>query len=517
MTSAGFPIELLSPREMAEADRLASTTTASFALMERAGRQAADTASRRLGDPNGRRILVLCGPGNNGGDGYVVAQKLRDAGCEVVVASPVEPAQLKGDAARAAAQWCGPVVDLHEADFDGQDLVVDALYGAGLARVLDDATQAIIARANEWRRRSGKPLLAIDLPSGIDGASGAIKGAAIEASDCVTFFRLKPGHLLLPGRVHCGRLMLADIGIRPDVLATIAPQTWLNAPALWRARLRVPSLAGHKYARGHAVVMSGPIAQTGAARLAARGALRVGAGLVTVATPAEALPVHAVALTAIMTRIVDDAATLGELLADARKNAIVLGPGLGVHEETRALVHAALAPVAADADRRHVVLDADALASFADGPAALFTAIRDGGHTVVLTPHDGEFAKLFGSLVDVTLPKPERTRTAAKLSGATVLLKGPDTVVAHPDGRASIAMSDAPWLATAGSGDVLAGMVTGLLAQGTPAFEAASIAVWMHAEAGRRFGPGLIAEDIPETLPSVLRDLYALAEPQAGS
>ena len=506
-----FPIELLSPREMAEADRLASATTPSYDLMERAGLEATKVALRLIGNTPTGRVLLLCGPGNNGGDGYVIARRLLEVGWEVSVAASIEPALLKGDAAMAAAKWCGSVLPLDQASFDGQDLVVDALFGAGLARAVGGSVAYAIVRANAWQRGCGKPLLAIDMPSGIDGATGEARGTAIEASDCVTFFRLKPGHILMPGRVHCGRLALADIGISPNVLETIAPRTWLNTPELWRARLRVPTLAGHKYGRGHAVVVSGPIAQTGAARLAARGALRAGAGLVTVATPAEALPVHAAALTAVMTRVADGASELGALLADPRKNAVGLGPGLGVGQGTRALVHVALAPVTAahQASRRAVVLDADALTSFADRPEALFAAIRDGGHTVVLTPHDGEFAKLFGSTLDITRSKPERTRAAAKASGATVLLKGPDTVVAHPDGRASIAMSDAPWLATAGSGDVLAGMVAGLLAQDMPAFEAASAAVWMHAEAARRFGPGLISEDLPEALPGVLRDLFS--------
>ena len=498
---------------MAEADRLAAAAMASFDLMERAGLEATKAALWCLGDTPSRRVLVLCGPGNNGGDGYVVARRLREAGCEVDVAALADRAKLTGDAGLAAATWSASVAALADADFERQDLVVDALFGAGLAREISGDARAAIERANTWRRKWGRPLLAIDVPSGVDGATGEVRGTAIEASDCVTFFRLKPGHVLMPGRVCCGALVLADIGIPPDVLETIAPRTWLNTPELWSARLQVPTLAGHKYARGHAIVMSGPIAQTGAARLAARGALRVGAGLVTVATPAEALPVHAAALTAIMTRVADGASQLGALLADPRKNAVVLGPGLGVGEPTRASVLAALARRETADGATHpppgraVVLDADALTSFADGPQALFTAIRDGGHAVVLTPHDGEFAKLFGSTLDVSKSKPERTRTAAVASGATVLLKGPDTVVAHPDGRASIAMSDAPWLATAGSGDVLAGMVAGLLAQEMPAFEAASAAVWMHAEAARRFGPGLISEDIPDALPGVLRDL----------
>jgi hydroxyethylthiazole kinase-like uncharacterized protein yjeF len=265
----------------------------------------------------------------------------------------------------------------------------------------------------------------------------------------------------------------------------------------------VPRLDGHKYARGHAVVVSGPQAATGAARLSARAALRAGAGLVTVASPSDALAVNAAALTAIMVRAVDDRAQFGEMLSDVRFNACVIGPGAGVGERTRELVLEALT------GPRNVVLDADALTSFADESDKLFAAIGIARESqVVLTPHAGEFARLFKGLDDPALSKLERTRAAARESGAVVLLKGPDTVVASPDGRASIAANAPPWLATAGSGDVLAGMIAGFLAQHVPAFEAASMAVWLHGEAARAFGPGLIAEDLPEMLPEVLRDLY---------
>ena len=504
-----FPQELLLPSEMAEADRLAAANVPSLALMEQAGAAIADLVLDLVRES--RRILILCGPGNNGGDGYVAARRLLDRGCEVTVATSVDRAMLKGDAAAAAALWTGVLVPLELASFVGRDLVVDALFGAGLARAVEGETKAAIERANAWRRNGGGPLLAVDVPSGIDGATGQLRGIAIEASDCVTFFRLKPGHVLMPGRIHCGTLRLVDIGIEASVLSTIRPQASLNTPDLWQRHLPVPSLAGHKYARGHTVIASGPIAQTGAARLAARGALRAGAGLVTVATPAAALPIHAAALTAIMTRVTDDAAEFAEILADPRKNAVAMGPGLGTGEGTCALVHAALSSTSgrAGGEPRAIVLDADALTSFADRPRELFGAISSSHHAVVLTPHDGEFAKLFGSVMEMSRPKLERTRAAAVASGATVVLKGPDTVVAHPDGRASIAMSDAPWLATAGSGDVLAGIIAGLLAQAMPPFEAASAGVWMHAEAARRFGPGLISEDLPDGLPSVLSDLFA--------
>ncbi len=317
--------------------------------------------------------------------------------------------------------------------------------------------------------------------------------------------------------MHCGEVSLADIGIPESVLATIKPQTFANGPALWGAHFPRPHIDGHKYKRGHALVLSGSVAHTGAARLAARGALRAGAGLVTVATPSDALPVHAAALTAIMTRVCDSAADLSELLTDARKNAVVMGPGLGVGEATRELVLTALTQPSQN-EPRALVLDADALTSFAGEAMKLAAAIKASGKSVVLTPHDGEFAQLFsakeGELRDhprvellASPSKLDRTRAGAALMGAVLLLKGADTVVADPAGRASINYGAPAWLATAGSGDVLSGIIGGLLAQAMPAFEAASAGVWLHAAAASEFGPGLIAEDIPEYLPPVLRRL----------
>ena len=290
-----------------------------------------------------------------------------------------------------------------------------------------------------------------------------------------------------------------DIGITDSVLETIRPMTFANEPALWLAQYPWPKPESHKYARGHAVVVSGPLWSTGAARLGARGALRVGAGLVTVASPREALTVNAAQLTAVMVREADDARALTQLLADQRKNAVLIGPGVGVGERTKAMVLASLASQAA------VVLDADALTTFAGDQGALFSAIRSRDAPVVLTPHDGEFARLFGDLA--SYPKIYRARVAAVRSGAIVVLKGSDTVVAAPDGTAAINATTNPWLATAGTGDVLGGMALGLLAQGMLGFAGASAAVWMHGAAAKAFGPGLIAEDLPEMLPSVLRDL----------
>ena len=349
-------------------------------------------------------------------------------------------------------------------------------------------------------------VVAVDLPSGVNGTTGAIMGAAVKAARTVTFFRRKTGHLLLPGRLHCGVLQVADIGIPASVLDAIKPAAFVNRPALWGRSFPAPRADGHKYSRGHAVVVSGGLSTTGAARLAARGALRAGAGLVTIASPREALNINAATSLAVMVRPVDGPAELTAFLADKRRNAVVLGPGGGVGPAMREQVAAALAATAA------VVLDADALSSFAgdaDGLASLIA--KRAGAATILTPHEGEFARLFKAIHEDhhVLTKLEKTRLAARTIRATVLLKGPDTVVASPDGRASIADNAPPTLATAGSGDVLAGIIAGLIAQGMPAFEAASAAVWLHGDAANDFGPGLIAEDLSEALPAVYRRLLA--------
>jgi len=377
----------------------------------------------------------------------------------------------------------------------GAGLIIDALYGAGVRMPLPDGALALVRAANAEL----VPIIAVDLPSGIDGAEGSAGDAAIQATETVTFFRRKPGHLLLPGRAHCGVVIVADIGIPEAALGSIAADTFLNRPALWRGASPQLPADTHKYRRGHAVVVSGGPASTGAARLAATAALRIGAGLVTVASPPDALPINAAHLTAVMLRAFEGPDGLREVLGDARKNAIVLGPGLGVGEPPAALVEAALA------GRRAAVLDADALTSFVGNPRRLLAAIAAATGPVVVTPHDGEFARLVPDLnVGSRL---RRARAAATRSGAVVVLKGPDTVVAAPDGRAAIADNAPPTLATAGSGDVLAGMIGGLLAQGMPAFEAAAAAVWLHGEAAHRIGRGLIAEDIAGALPAILAGL----------
>ncbi len=487
-------LELLTAAEMDRADRLAiEGGVPGLTLMENAGRVVAEEASRLF--PDARRVAVLCGPGNNGGDGFVAARHLLDKGYAVRLGFDGDPARLPADAAAMAKLWTGGVEPLGADLLDQADAVIDALFGAGLARPIEGALAALIEAVNE----SGLPVIAVDVPSGIDGTTGAVRGIAIRAIATVTFFRLKPGHLLLPGRAHCGETRVADIGIHDSVLETIKPRTFTNEPPLWISQYPWPKPESHKYARGHAVVVSGPAFSTGAARLGAIGALRIGAGLVTVASPKDAVAVNAAQLTAIMVRETDDAGALAAMLADERKNAVLIGPGVGVGERTKAMVLAALASNAS------IVLDADAITSFASEPETLFAAIRSRAAPAVLTPHDGEFARLFGRMEERS--KLDHARAAAAHSGAVILLKGSDTVVAAPDGRASINATSSPWLATAGTGDVLAGFVLGLLAQHMEAFAAASAAVWMHGRGAQLFGPGLISEDLPEMLPEVLSEL----------
>ena len=494
---------LLTPAEMGRADRAAvAAGAASMDLMERAGAAVAQEAARMA--RSGGRVLVVCGPGNNGGDGFIAARLLRGWGYRVEIALLGEVAALKGDAAEAAGRWGGAIAPLAGANFGRADFVIDALFGAGLDRDITGAALACIEAMNA----SGRPILSVDVPSGLDGATGAPRPVAVRADASVTFFHLKPGHLLAPGRTLCGRLALADIGIGAEVLASIDPKTFANVPALWRASFPALRPEGNKYSRGAALVLSGAGHATGAARLAARAALRAGAGLATLASPPDAVSVNAAQVTAVMVAPFEGVEGFEKLLADVRRNAIVLGPGAGIGPATKELAAAALAEGEAP---RTIVLDADALTSFALEAETLAGLIRRGGRAAVITPHEGEFTRLFSGVESVVQAtnKLARARAAAHCLGAVVLLKGPDTIVAAPDGRAAIGCDLPPTLATAGSGDVLAGLIAGLAAQGMPAFEAACAAVWLHGAAARALGPGLIAEDLPEALPAALRGMLS--------
>jgi ADP-dependent NAD(P)H-hydrate dehydratase / NAD(P)H-hydrate epimerase len=502
MNSDADVCAVLSVAEMARADAAAiQAGTPGEALMAAAGAAVADEVLRRA--PSGA-VAVLCGPGNNGGDGFVAARLLRERGRQVRVALSGERARLKGDAAVHAQRWTGPVEPLATAALEGAEIIVDALFGAGLARPLDGAVREVVAAINA----RSLPCIAVDVPSGVFGDTGQVlggdAGVAPRCQATVTFFRRKPAHLLSPGRSLCGDVTVAQIGIAPEVLAAIAPRCHENAPALWQKRFPWPTPEGHKYRRGHAVVVGGGT-MTGAGRLAARAAARVGAGLVTIAGPSAALPVYALAGHAMILARLDDAQDFSRLMDDPRRNAVLLGPGAGADQPTRLRVIAALSA------GKRCVIDADALTVFADDPEHLCRAVRrtgGEGANVLLTPHDGEFARLFPDLAKAHADdKLARTRAAAARSGATVLLKGHDTVIAAPDGRAAINANAPPDLATAGAGDVLAGLAVGLLAQGLEAFDAAGAAVWLHGEAAQSFGPGLIADDLTECLPAALRKL----------
>lgn len=490
---AGDALALLTVSEMYTADSLAiGKGTPGVVLMENAGAAVAQAIMARW---TPRPTVVLCGPGANGGDGFVVARLLTQAGWPVRLGLLGERGGLKGDAALAAAAWTGPAEPADPALPADAELVVDALFGAGLTRPVEGAAADLIAAM------AGKIIVAVDLPSGVHGDDGRALGAAPQADLTVTFYRKKPGHALVPGRFLCGEVVVADIGISDTVLDVIQPNHWENAPALWRGLFPQPKPDGHKYQRGHAVVLGGGT-MTGAARLAARAALRAGAGLVTVACPSSASPIYAAGSPSLIVEAADDDAAFAALLSDKRKNAVLLGPGAGVGPVTRARVLAALET------EKSCVLDADALTSFKDEPQNLLDRLDD---RCLLTPHEGEFARLFNEhdFDGRGASKLGRARAAAAYSGAVVLLKGADTVVAAPDGRAAVNTLASPWLATAGSGDVLGGIALGLMTQGMPTFEAACAAAWLHGAAGVRLGPGLIAEDLPDALPAVLQDLLA--------
>jgi hydroxyethylthiazole kinase-like uncharacterized protein yjeF len=466
--------ELLTPGEMARADALSPRLgVPGPVLMENAGRAVARAVQARF---RPCRTLVLCGPGNNGGDGYVVARLLQQKGWPVALAALAAPRE-GSDAAGAAARWHGPTAAFAPEEAARAGLVIDAVFGAGLVRDVDGIAAETL--------RAARRLVAVDVPSGVDGATGAVRGYAPQAALTVTFFRLKPGHLLLPGRDLCGETVLADIGLPEAVLDTVRASAFANGPSLWR--VPQPQAAGHKYTRGHVTVLGGK-AMTGAARLAAAGARRGGAGMLTIAAKSGADAYRTAEAGVIVSE-----AQLSELLSDDRRKVWVCGPGLGA-DSARAAFPALVAA------GREIVADADVFAAFAGAPDALKGA-------TVLTPHEGEFARVFGA------PGADRlsaARAAAARTGAVVLLKGSDTIIAAPDGRAAVNASAPPWLGTAGAGDVLAGLIAGLLAQGMPAWEAASAAAWVHGRAASIAGPGMLAEDLAPAIPRALSETFCI-------
>lgn len=490
-------IELLTPKQMALADNLAIARGISgIQLMQNAG----DVLFHAVRDhfQNTTNVLIVCGIGNNGGDGFILAERLCNSGCKVSVCIIGDISQIKGDARLALHLLPASVAQLQDPNWDQFDLIVDGIFGAGLTRDIVGAYADIVAQIN----KSPAKVLAIDLPSGINGATGQISGCAIEADLTATFFRKKPGHVLYPGQEYCGQVVVGQIGIADDVLEDIAPDLFHNDPELWSQHFPTPQVMGHKYSRGHTLGISCPIEKSGAIRLAAQAALRIGSGLVTIAAPTDTLHAHAARTDVLMLAPTDSPDQLITLMNDPRLNSICVGPGLDPDETTRELVLTIL-----DHDLS-VVLDAGALSAFSDSPQILHDAISKRGNNTVLTPHDGEFNRIFPTLRSTT-NKLEKARLAAEMIGATLILKGPDTVIADSGKRAAISDNGSPWLATAGSGDVLSGTISGLLAQGMPEFEAACAAVWFHSEASQIAGPGLIASDLDQGLKSALLSYHA--------
>ncbi|MDX1975864.1 MAG: NAD(P)H-hydrate dehydratase [Rickettsiales bacterium] len=483
------PAALLNASQSQAADQAAiKNGIPSLELMEKAGRAVTDVICECYPI---QTTLILCGIGNNGGDGFAVARLLADRGWPVTVCLHGDNGDMKEDAVHMRGLWeqAGGKTYIFDPELlDGKSLIVDALYGTGLSRDLKAADKELVAHINN----SKLPVVAVDIASGVDSTTGAIKGVAIRAAHTVSFVRPKMGHVLLPGKEYAGQLHVFDIGISGD---DITPDYWLNIPALWREHYPFPTANSHKYSRGHAFIIGAPLASIGASRLCAQGALRAGAGLVSVACEPDTIPAYALTLTAIMTKPYQSDQELDSWLGDEHVRAFCIGPGAGATEKTRERVVQLLKY------KKPCVIDADGLSAFKNGAKILFDAIK--GPTV-LTPHEGEFTRLFkheGSRI-------QRAQAAAKESGSVIVLKGNDTIIASPDGRVAINAEAPVWLATAGSGDVLAGIITGLLAQSMPAFEAACAGVWLHSRAASHFGPGLIAEDIPSYLPKAIKDLY---------
>ena len=487
MLVSGSPTALLDDNGVKQADALAARSGIALeTLVEHAGTRVAEVAASGL--PDGARIAVWAGPGMNGADARKAAELLRGRFAVTVFAY----------GATIDASECLP---LHSYGGEPFDLVIDGLFGTGLRRPLDAVCREAVRRLADSR----SPVLSIDIPSGIDARTGAVLGAAIQAQRTVTFERRRLGQLLMPGRLHTGELIVAEIGIPDGVWADVPAPADANEPGLWLDQLRHPSSAGHKYDRGHAVVFAGPLEKSGAARLAAAAALRGGAGLVTLLGQRDALAGLSAQVTAIMLRGCDGESDLAALLEDTRFNAFVLGPGFGDAAKARVFARMILRA------GRRLVLDADGISAFAPEPEHLFTECHESEGGVVLTPHAGEFRRLFPEIAaDPSLSKLDAAQAASRASGAVVVSKGADTVIVTPDGRAAIDATGTPWLATAGTGDVLAGIIAAQLAQGTPTFEAACAGVWMHGRAAEFFGPGLISEDLPQMLPRVHAELSAM-------
>jgi NAD(P)H-hydrate epimerase len=460
--------------------------TAEIDMMERAG---AATAAAILKRWRPCRALVLTGPGNNGGDGFVVARLLKAAGWAVRVAAMAGREALKGSAAIMANRWDGECETFGPDCLGDAELVVDALFGTGLARPLEGVAHATIKALNARTLK----VVAVDIPSGIESDTGAILGAAVRADLTVTFFRRKPGQVLMPGRSLCGAVEVAYLGASDAVLKSVPVRLFVNDPALWVSAFPWPGAESQKYTRGHALLLGGT-AMTGAGRLAAHAAQRIGAGLLTIAADPSVTAIYAAWRADLMVTPVANDADFRALLSDPRINAVLLGPGSGADARLQAAMGAALDSKAG------LVFDADCFRILADRANGLLRRL-DG--RVLMTPHEGEFARVFGKPV----PRLPSALRAARETGATILLKGADTIVAGADGGAVMNVNAPPDLATAGSGDVLAGLALGLTANHLPPMPAGAMACWIHGRAASLFGPGLVAEDIAELVPNVLKEL----------
>lgn len=546
--------ELLTAAQMRAIEQaaIASGEVTGLELMERAGKGVVEAIFEEWPElrATSHRAVVLCGPGNNGGDGFVVARLLKEWGWEVEVFLYGDPERMPPDARVNYERWVGMgevgrLGNCPRAYYRGCAIVVDSLFGIGLTRTVDAAI--LVPLRDAWLNEDeadAPRLVAVDLPSALSSETGRLHGDIYPVDLTVTFHAPKPGHFLEHGPGLCGRLRVVDLGIS----GANRSRDVLETGFLHRLTLAGPRGVGglgkrseaHKYTHGHALILSGPSGRGGAARLSARGALRIGAGVVTVGCPPDAIPENAARLDAVMLRGVADGLALEEALADERINALCLGPGMGVGDREAGMLAVALGLSVPGLTRdlgqsgaqgghggpgsgpgrgkqgRNLVLDADALTILSHHPD-LFAALHEG---CILTPHAGEFARLFPDIAEkLAAPatkgpaysKVDATREAAKRAGCVVLFKGPDTVIADPTGRCAINSANydraAPWLATAGSGDVLAGFITGLLARGFSPFDAACTGAWLHVECALSFGPGLIAEDLPEEVPKVFRAL----------
>lgn len=468
-------------------------------MMWTAGNKVAEIICMRF---EKQRVLVLCGPGNNGGDGYVIARALSGQGWLVEVVG-IAPDTLTGDASTARDAYAGTILSLKDIALEPGLLVVDALFGTGLKRMVEGEVASFIGEMNAMRCR----VVAVDIPSGIETDSGQVLGVAPYAELTVTFAAKKPAHVLLPGKAYAGEVIVADIGIddiiqRSMTSGELSPDCVLveNSPALWKKRYPWPQIEDHKYTRGKVLVTGGGMASTGAARLAATAALRIGAGIVAVVCDRESLPIYAAHLISVMTLVAGDAAEYSALLQDKRIKAVLLGPGNGITAKTKHAVALTLAR------KITAVLDADALSVFSNDVHTLKEMIAA---PVIITPHEGEFTKLFPS-PEISGNKIERAHAAACYLNAVVVLKGADTVIASPDGRVAINTNAPPTLATAGTGDVLAGIIAGLVAQGMEVFDAACAGVWIHADSAERLGVGMISEDLLTSLVNSLHNLIKI-------